>query len=70
MRADAGAGEAATRVQGEIVYSRSNVLMGEALSRMELARGDEQKCILQAGDLGHADREACLHVSGRRGSEK
>jgi acyl-coenzyme A synthetase/AMP-(fatty) acid ligase len=59
--AAAGPGEA-----GEVVYRGPNVMMGYALDRGDLARGDELGGELATGDLGMLDADGDLTLTGRR----
>lgn len=50
---------------GEIIYRGPNVMLGYAESRQHLARGDENRGVLETGDLGYLDADGCLYVTGR-----
>lgn len=50
---------------GELVYQGSNVMLGYATSRDDLARPDELKGVLRTGDLGRVDGEGFFYISGR-----
>jgi acyl-CoA synthetase (AMP-forming)/AMP-acid ligase II len=52
-------------VVGEVVYRGPNVMMGYALHREDLKRGDELHGELRTGDLGYLDDEGYLFVTGR-----
>lgn len=52
--------------QGELFYSGPNVMMGYAVCRADLARGDEMHGELPTGDLGEQDSEGFFYVTGRR----
>ncbi|HVV83915.1 MAG TPA: AMP-binding protein, partial [Kofleriaceae bacterium] len=50
---------------GEIVYRGPNVMLGYALDRADLARGDDQAGELRTGDLGYLDVDGFLWITGR-----
>ena len=50
---------------GEIVYHGSNVMMGYAESRADLARGDDHRGRLETGDIGFLDFAGRLTLTGR-----
>src|SRR5208282_5694888 len=50
---------------GEVVYEGPNVMMGYAISRPDLSKGDELKGRLETGDLGRIDPEGFLYLTGR-----
>ena len=52
-------------VPGEVHYIGPNVMMGYALNRADLARGDELQGRLITGDLGSIDRNGNLTITGR-----
>jgi acyl-CoA synthetase (AMP-forming)/AMP-acid ligase II len=52
-------------VMGEVVYTGPNVMMGYAMERADLARGDELGGRLQTGDLGYLDPDGFLFLRGR-----
>ena len=52
-------------VDGEVVFSGPNVMMGYAESAADLARGDDLGGVLRTGDLGHLDDEGFLFITGR-----
>jgi acyl-CoA synthetase (AMP-forming)/AMP-acid ligase II len=52
-------------VDGEVVFSGPNVMMGYAESAADLARGDDLRGVLRTGDLGHLDDEGFLFLTGR-----
>jgi len=59
-------GVASPRSVGEVVYSGPNVMLGYAIERDDLARGDELGGVLHTGDLGYLDDDGCLFIVGRR----
>jgi acyl-CoA synthetase (AMP-forming)/AMP-acid ligase II len=50
---------------GELIYSGSNVMMGYAECREDLARGDELTGLLRTGDLARQDSEGYFYITGR-----
>lgn len=54
-----------SHVQGEIVYSGTNVMLGYALTRADLQKGDELNGILHTGDIGYMDTDGYLYITGR-----
>jgi acyl-CoA synthetase (AMP-forming)/AMP-acid ligase II len=52
-------------VSGEVIYSGSNVMMGYADGRADLALGDVHGDTLHTGDLGYLDEEGFLFITGR-----
>jgi acyl-CoA synthetase (AMP-forming)/AMP-acid ligase II len=52
-------------VDGEVVYTGPNVMMGYAETAADLARGDELGGVLRTGDLGRLDDEGFLFLTGR-----
>jgi acyl-CoA synthetase (AMP-forming)/AMP-acid ligase II len=61
---DSGAPLSADEV-GTVVYEGPNVMLGYAMSRSDLGKGDEMKGRLETGDLGRLDAEGFLYVTGR-----
>ena len=51
--------------ESEIIYSGPNVMLGYAEIRSDLARGDDLKGVLHTGDLGFADADGDIFISGR-----
>jgi acyl-CoA synthetase (AMP-forming)/AMP-acid ligase II len=50
---------------GTVVYEGPNVMLGYAMSRPDLAKGDEMQGRLETGDLGRLDGEGFLTLTGR-----
>ena len=51
---------------GAVVYEGPNVMLGYAMSRADLGKGDEMKGRLETGDLGRLDGEGFLDADGPR----
>ena len=56
---DAGASE------GELVYRGPNVCLGYAITRDDLAKGDEFAGVLHTGDVARLDDEGFIYITGR-----
>lgn len=52
-------------VEGQLGYRGSNVTMGYAEQRIDLAKGDERRGVLLTGDLARRDADGFYHVTGR-----
>lgn len=50
---------------GQVLYHGPNVMMGYALERADLARGDDLAGVLATGDLGRIDADGRLWLTGR-----
>ena len=52
--------------EGELVYRGKNVSMGYAVSRIDLAKGDENKGVLLTGDIAKRDCDGYYYIVGRK----
>lgn len=50
---------------GELVYEGSNVMMGYAQAKNDLAKGDELRGLLRTGDLARQDDDGFFYITGR-----
>jgi acyl-CoA synthetase (AMP-forming)/AMP-acid ligase II len=50
---------------GELIYTGSNVMLGYAECREDLARGDDLQGTLRTGDLARQDDEGFFYITGR-----
>lgn len=53
-------------INGELIYSGPNVMMGYATERADLANGDELNGRLSTGDTGILDEDGFITIQGRR----
>jgi acyl-coenzyme A synthetase/AMP-(fatty) acid ligase len=65
IRTDSGELTTAAGVEGELVYSGPNVMLGYALERADLAKGDELGGRLYTGDRAVLDDEGFVQIFGR-----
>jgi acyl-coenzyme A synthetase/AMP-(fatty) acid ligase len=56
---------AAPGIEGELVYTGANVMLGYAIDRIDLAKGDELGGCLFTGDRARLDAEGYVFVLGR-----
>ena len=59
------AGGSFSIVDGEVVYTGPNTMLGYAETAADLARGDDLGGVLRTGDLGRLDDEGFLFITGR-----
>jgi acyl-coenzyme A synthetase/AMP-(fatty) acid ligase len=52
-------------VEGELVYSGPNVMLGYALNRQDLTRGDDHRGVLRTGDKARLDSDGYVYILGR-----
>ena len=52
--------------EGELVYKGKNVSMGYAVSREDLAKGDENNGVLVTGDIAKRDHNGYYYIVGRK----
>ena len=52
--------------EGEIYYHGANVMMGYALEREDLAKGDQLGGTLATGDIGYRDARGLFYITGRK----
>jgi long-chain acyl-CoA synthetase len=52
-------------VEGELIYRGDNVMMGYAVERDDLEKGDELNGILHTGDIVYKDEDDFFYVTGR-----
>jgi acyl-coenzyme A synthetase/AMP-(fatty) acid ligase len=52
-------------IPGELVYRGPNVMWGYALTRPDLAKGDELRGVLATGDRARLDEEGYVYILGR-----
>jgi acyl-coenzyme A synthetase/AMP-(fatty) acid ligase len=51
---------------GELFYQGDNVSLGYATSYADLSKGDENKGVLQTGDMAKRDRDGFYYIVGRK----
>ena len=52
--------------EGELVYKGKNVSMGYAISKADLAQGDQNKGVLLTGDMAKRDLDGFYYIVGRK----
>lgn len=52
--------------RGEIIYEGKNVSMGYSRNFRDLKKGDENKGVLETGDLAEIDQDGYLFITGRK----
>ena len=52
-------------INGEIIYSGKNVMLGYAANRNDLEKGDEMNGVLTTGDIGYRDNDGYYFLTGR-----
>lgn len=62
---ETGATIADADVDGELIYRGSNVSLGYAICREDLAKPDERKGVLSTGDLARRDADGFYYITGR-----
>ncbi len=62
---DGGKEITSPNVEGELVYTGKNVMMGYAESREDLSKGDELNGTLRTGDLAYKDADGFCYITGR-----
>src|SRR5207245_899825 len=58
-------GRMSVSAEGELVYQGPNVMMGYALGRADLAKGNELQGRLSTGDRARLDEEGYVYILGR-----
>lgn len=51
--------------ESEIIFSGPNVMLGYADTRSDLAKGDDLRGVLHTGDVGFADADGDIFITGR-----
>ena len=54
-----------SQIEGELVYTGDNVMLGYAEKPEDLALGDKLQGILRTGDLGYRDSDGIYYLTGR-----
>lgn len=65
IKTEAGLLTSEPHIEGELVYEGPNVMLGYASELADLKAGDQNKGVLETGDLGFKDPEGFYFITGR-----